>query len=77
MPPRTAVRAAEKVKHLTEAELADRLRLSPQAVAKLRKSGKGPAYLPITESATNGTIRYPEAWVVEWENSRRVPAAST
>jgi hypothetical protein len=40
-----------------------------------RKDGTGPAYLPITESATKATIRYRLADIEAWEQSRlRVPA---
>ena len=54
MPPR----AAAKVKHLTEEELAERWDLDIQTVRLRRKSGDVPRYLPLSESATKGTIRY-------------------
>lgn len=63
MPPR----AAGKVKHLTEEELAERWGLDVQTVRIRRKSGDVPRYLPLSESATKGTIRYPLAEVEAYE----------
>jgi hypothetical protein len=71
MPPRTAVR------HLTEAELAERWGMTPQAIAAKRKNGDDmPPHLELAKSATKATRRYPLAWVEEWELSHRVVPAS-
>jgi hypothetical protein len=71
MPPRAAVR------HLTEAELAERWRITPLAVAAKRKNGDDlPPYLVLAESATKRTIRYPLAGVEAWEESHLVVPAS-
>ena len=68
MPPR----AAGKVRHLTEIELAERWGLSPQALKIRRRSGDVPRYLPLTESATKQTIRYRLVDVEEYEDEHLV-----
>jgi hypothetical protein len=71
MPPRT------DAKHLTEAKLAERWGMTPQAVAAKRKKGDDmPPHLPITGSATKQTIRYRLADVEAWEESHLVFPAS-
>lgn len=65
MPPR----AAGKVRHLTEEELAERWGLDVQTVRLRRKSGDVPRYLPLSESATKGTIRYRLVDVEEYETA--------
>jgi hypothetical protein len=65
------------VKHLTEDELAARWGVQASTVARLRKNGKGPAPLVLTESRTKSTIRYRVADVEAWEAehvSAQVPA---
>ena len=73
MPPRAA--SALKVRHLTEDELAERLGITPEAVKRWRKQGRGPDYLK--GDGDKSTVRYPVAWIEEWENSHRVRLAST
>lgn len=75
MPPRAA--PAKKVRHLTAAELADRLGgedggATEAQLANWRSQGKGPDYIRGESNGTKALILYPEAWVEEWENSRRV-----
>lgn len=70
MPPRAT--APAKVKHLTEDELAERLGLTVAAVKKWRREDRGPDYLKGEGEERTATVRYPVAWVEEWENSRRV-----
>ncbi len=66
------------VRHLTEAEFADREGVEVTTAAQWRKDGTGPACLVITKSATRATIRYRLADIEEWEKSRLVvPAAAT
>ena len=43
---------------LTEEQLAERWDLDPESVARKRRNGDGPKYLPLTESRTKKTIRY-------------------
>ena len=72
MPPRTAA-TAKKVKHLTPAELAARLGdMSEAHLANWRSQGKGPDFIRGESEGTKALILYPEAWVEEWEESRRV-----
>jgi transcriptional regulator with XRE-family HTH domain len=59
-------------RHLTPAQLADRLQVKETTLAQWRKDGAGPAYLLITPSATRPTIRYRLVDVEEWELSRLV-----
>lgn len=47
--------------YLTEAEVAEMLKLSPYTLARLRKGGGGPAYVKI-----GGSIRYIKETVQEW-----------
>lgn len=73
MPPRAA--APAKAKYLTDAELAERLDVTVSAIRAWRKQGKGPDYLKV--EGLKGTVRYPEDWVDEWAESRRVRMAET
>ncbi len=75
MPPRAAEKA-RKVKHLTPADLAERLDMSEGQLANWRSQGKGPDYIRGESEGTKALILYPEAWVEEWENSRRVTHAN-
>lgn len=70
MPPRPAPRG--KARHLTAAELAERLGMTEGSVANWRSEGKGPDYIRGESNGTKALILYPEAWVEEWEESRRV-----
>lgn len=54
---------------LTEDELAERWQLDPEVVARKRRSGEGPKYLPLTESRTKRTIRYRLADIEAYEES--------
>jgi Helix-turn-helix domain len=71
MPPRAAV-PAKQVRHLTPADLAERLGMSEDHLSNWRSQGKGPDYIRGEGDGKKALIRYPEAWVVEWEESRRV-----
>jgi predicted DNA-binding transcriptional regulator AlpA len=53
-------------KLLAEKDLAALVKLSPPMLQKMRREGKGPAYVRIGSS-----IRYPEADVFAWINSLR------
>lgn len=66
MPPRAAVR------HLTPEQLADRLQVEVTTLAEWRRDKRGPAYIRGESDGKKATVRYPEAWVLEWEQSRRV-----
>lgn len=46
---------------LTEKDVADRLRLSPAMLQKLRRQGGGPAFVRI-----GAAVRYPAAAVSAW-----------
>ena len=74
MPPR-AVTAAARVKHLTPAELAERLSMSVDHLSNWRSQGRGPDYLRGESSGDKALILYPVAWVEEWEDRRRVRVA--
>jgi hypothetical protein len=72
MPPRTAGKAG-KVRHLTPADLSERLGGIPVATLRdWRGDGRGPDYIRGESSGDKATILYPENWVEEWEESRRV-----
>lgn len=58
------------VRHLTEAEFAEREGVDPETARKWRRDGAGPAYLQLSESRTKQTIRYRVADVEAWEKSR-------
>lgn len=64
------------VRHLTEAEFAEREGISLEAAKKRRRNGDCPKYLLLAVSRTKQTIRYPLAWVEEWELSRCVDPAA-
>lgn len=72
MPPR----AAEKVQHLTADELAGRLHMSAETLRDWRRQGRGPDYIRDEGAGDKAFIRYPVAWVEEWEKSRRIEAVS-
>jgi hypothetical protein len=63
-------------KHLTEAEFAEREGVEPPTAAEWRKNGTGPPYLPLSKSATKGTIRYRLADIEAWEAERLVVPVS-
>ena len=54
---------------LTEKDVAERLRLSPAMLQKLRREGGGPAFVRI-----GSAIRYPVAAVASWLDA--LPAQS-
>lgn len=58
-------------KHLTETELAERLKISTRWLQKLRASGGGPAFMELGDSPKLKTIRYALADVVDYEASRK------
>lgn len=58
------------VKHLTEAEFADREGVDPETAAGWRRDGTGPDYLLISASKTKQTIRYREVDIEAWELAR-------
>ena len=58
-------------KHITQAELARRWRLSPRTLERWRWQGKGPAYLKI-----GGRIVYRKEDVAEFEIQQRKTSAS-
>lgn len=61
---------APAVKHLTEAEFAQRVGIGIATVRIWRKNGTGPDYLKLSDSATSGTIRYRLADIEAWETAR-------
>lgn len=69
--------AAATVEHLTEEGLAKRWKLDVQTIRLRRRNGDDmPPHLPLSDSATNKTIRYRLADVEAWESARLVgPAA--
>lgn len=69
-------RTAEKVRHLTPAELAERLGMSEGQLANWRSQNRGPAYIRGESNGKKALILYPVAWVEEWEISRRVTPAT-
>lgn len=58
-------------KHITQAELARRWRLSPRTLERWRWLGKGPAYLKI-----GGRIVYRKEDVAEFERQKRKTSVS-
>lgn len=65
MPPRAA--ASRPI--LTEEQLAERWDLDPEVVARRRRNGDVPRYLPLSDSATKKTIRYRLPDVEAYEES--------
>lgn len=65
---------------LTPKELADHLKIHPGTLATWRFQGKrlangkwvglGPDFIKLSEGV-NGPVRYPIAWVQDWENAQR------
>ncbi len=53
--------------HLTEAEVADFLRLSPATLKRWRNKREGPPYIHV-----GAAVRYPHADLLIWIASRRV-----
>jgi hypothetical protein len=81
MPPRTAVRQAGKVRHLTPQQLSERYGgpdegVSVATLRDWRGDGRGPDYIRGESDGDKATILYPENWVEEWEESRRVRHAT-
>jgi hypothetical protein len=68
MPARAA--APARVRHLTQEDLSERLNVPVETLRDWRRDGKGPDYIK-GEGGSNATVRYPLAWVEEWELSRR------
>lgn len=64
------------VKHLTAAELAERLRMSEGQLANWRSQNRGPAYVRGESNGRKATILYPLAEVEAWEKRRLVVPAS-
>lgn len=60
------------VKHLTTAELADRLQMDETTLANWRKKRRGPAYIRTESAGRSATIRYPLAEVEAWERRQLV-----
>ena len=58
---------AANVRHLTTAELAERLGVPPDTVKKWRATGEGPPFLPVGKH-----VRYRERDVEAWEKKRLV-----
>jgi hypothetical protein len=76
MPPRAAAKAA-KVRHLTPQQLSERFGgpdagVSVATLRDWRNLGRGPDYIRGESDGDKATILYPENWVEEWEESRRV-----
>jgi hypothetical protein len=72
MPPRTA----EKVKHLTPADLAERLGMSEGHLANWRHQGKGPAYIRGDSAGRKALILYRLVDVEAWEERQLVVPAT-
>lgn len=70
-------RTAEKVRHLTPADLSERLGgISVATLRDWRNLGRGPAYIRGESDGDKATILYPLAEVEAWEAARLVrPAA--
>ena len=73
MPPR----AVPSVRHLTPAELGERLGMSTETLRDWRRGGRGPAYIRDVGAGDKAFIRYPLAEVEAWEKSRLIVRAST
>lgn len=74
MPPRAAV----SVRHLTPAELADRLGgISTETLRDWRRYGRGPKYIRGEGVGDKATILYRLKDVEAWEESRLFPPAAT
>jgi hypothetical protein len=66
-------RTAAAVRHLTPAELAERLGdLSEATLADWRKNDRGPAYIRGESDGRKATVVYPLAEVEAWEQRRLV-----
>lgn len=68
MPPRTAAQPPGKC--LTEEQFAEFMQVDVETVRKWRKQKTGPD--PFKGDGRQGTVRYPEAWIYQWLESRRV-----
>jgi predicted DNA-binding transcriptional regulator AlpA len=64
--PTTTKTGTSFVRLLTARDAANLLRLSASWLAKARMRGDGPPYVKLGRS-----IRYTEAGIIEWMNSRR------
>lgn len=67
--PRSSAAAA---RHLTPADLADRLQVKETTLRDWRADGRGPAYIRGESDGDKATIRYRLADVEAWEESRIV-----
>jgi hypothetical protein len=67
---------ATSAKHLTPEALSERLDVPVATLRDWRNQGRGPAYIRGESDGDKATIRYPLAWVEEWELSRRVEPAT-
>lgn len=64
--------APKTVRHLTPADLAERLAMGEKQLANWRSQGKGPAYIRSESDGDKATIRYPLAEVEAWEKRQLV-----
>jgi hypothetical protein len=64
--------ASSPVRHLTPADLGERLGMSEAHLANWRSQNKGPAYIRGESSGDKALIRYRLADVEAWEESRIV-----
>ena len=62
-------------RYLTAAQLADRLGVALRTIYDWNYRGTGPRYL--RTGTENGPVRYPLAWVEEWERGREVSRAGS
>lgn len=59
----------QPVRHMTAAEVAQRLNVSQRTLTRMRKEGSGPSYMVVNARAARPTIRYMEADVMAYEES--------
>jgi hypothetical protein len=72
-----AARTAEKVRHLTPAQLSERFGGMPlETLRDWRRNGKGPAYIRSESDGDKATILYPLAEVEAWERRQLVTPAT-
>lgn len=67
---------AAPVRHLTPAELAERLGVPASTLRDWRRDGKGPAYIK-TSAGRTAAVRYRLKDIEAWEESRLVSPAAT
>lgn len=70
MPPRAVT--PPRGKWLTEEQAAEKTGFTVAALKKWRKENRGPDYLKGDGDAHTSAVRYPESWIDEWAESRRV-----